>query len=333
MTQQNAPCTITEELAVRRIRQKIRQIAENPVPGTPTGRVLDDVLDTTGKMLRPKLLLLCGSFGPVFTQRFDQLCIAGAAVELTHLASLIHDDIIDDAPFRRGKPSIQGRYGKDTAVYAGDFLIARIQRRLAEESMNDTLVRLSEAVERMCLGEIGQNACRYDAATSTEHYYRNIQGKTASLFRCACGIGAALGGCPEQVVQTLEQFGEALGMLFQLRDDLLDFTSTTAQEGKVTQKDFLDGIYTLPVLFTLQTPEGAAALQPLTEKNKTGTLSPAELEQMEQQVHRCGGVERTWEEIHRYARQARSLLAQLPETDAQKKLKGMLDQLDTRKPA
>ena len=314
-----------------RVTHYIRQIAENPVSATPTGRVLDDALDLSGKMLRPKLLFLCGSFGTQFAQHFEQLCIAGAVVELTHLASLIHDDIVDEAPYRRGKPSLQSKYGKDAAVYAGDFLLARGQYRLAAEQLNDAMVRLAQAIEQMCLGEIGQSAGRYSTAVPAEHYYRNIRGKTAALFRCACGTGAALGGCTEEDVRLLEQFGETLGVIFQLRDDLLDFTSTKAKEGKQTHKDFLEGIYTLPVLFTLQHPDGASEMLALMQKNLLEPLSPAELHRMEQLVTDCGGIDHTWDEIHRHAADGYALLDRLPPCGATKKLKGMLNQLDTRK--
>ena len=125
MTERNNACAMTEESAMERVNYYIHKIAENSFAGTRTGAVLDDVLGSSGKMIRPRLLLLCSAFGPYAMERSERLCMLAAMVELTHMASLIHDDIIDEAPFRRGKPSIQGKYGKDAAVYALCFCLPR----------------------------------------------------------------------------------------------------------------------------------------------------------------------------------------------------------------
>ncbi len=330
MTERNNTCTMTEQTVIRRVRYYIQKIAENPVAGTPTGAVLEDALDSSGKMIRPQLLLTCGSFGPEFSEKLDRLCILAAMVELTHLSSLIHDDIVDDAPVRRGKASTQSKYGKDAAVYAGDFLISRVNYWLAKEGLNAAAMRLSGTVEDMCIGEIGQDLCRYRQEITAEAYYQNIKGKTASLFQSACAIGAAEAGCCDRVVEVLGEFGACLGIMFQLRDDLLDFTSSKQEVGKETHKDFRDGIYTLPVLMAMQSAEGKAALLPIMEENRSRTLTDGEIEQMEKLVCRFGGVEDTWEEIHRYGERGHRLLDELEENESVEKLRRMLDLLDKR---
>lgn len=330
MTERKMPGTLTQQMVLGKVRNYIRTMTENPVSGTPTGDVLEDALDSSGKMVRPKLLLLCGSLGPDCSERMEQLCMLAAMVELTHLSSLIHDDIIDEAPLRRGKPSTQSKYGKDAAVYAGDFLISRVNYWLAKERLNDAAMRLNKTVEEMCIGEIGQAGCRYRKDVTPEAYYRNIKGKTASLFKCACAMGAAEGGCCDEVIETLEQFGECLGVMFQLRDDLLDFTSTRQEAGKQTHKDFLDGIYTLPVLMALRQPEGRRMLEPIMDANCQGNLTPEEIGQMENIVRHLDGVEATWEEIHRQAALGHQLLDCLEANESVEKLRRMLDQLDKR---
>ena len=330
MTEQNNTCTLTEETAIRRVKYYIQRIAENPVSGTQTGAVLDDVLDLSGKMIRPKLLLLSASFGPAFSEKLDRLCILAAMVELTHLSSLIHDDIIDDAPLRRGRPSIQSKYGKDAAVYAGDFLIARINYWEAKEGLNRAAMRLAQTVEDMCVGEIGQGMCRYREDVTVHEYYQNIGGKTASLFKSACAIGGEEADCPPDVIETLERFGCCLGVMFQLRDDLLDFTSTGQKAGKQTHKDFRDGIYTLPVLMAMNSPGGKAALLPLLERNRQQGLTDAELAEMERTVHRFGGVEATWEEIRRLCAEGHRLLDTLGCHPSTEKLRAILEQLNDR---
>lgn len=295
-----AKSILTEEHMIERVRHYIREIGGTAAHRTPTAAVLEDALSSSGKMLRPRLLLECAAFGPDAYEQRERLYILAAMVELTHMASLIHDDIVDEAPFRRGKSSVQARWGKDAAVYAGDLLIARVYARGIREGLYDAVECLARTTEEMCAGEIGQAACRWREDVSIEKYYANICGKTAALFRTACGIGAAETGCPEEICKRLECFGEALGYLFQLRDDLLDFSGATREAGKETHKDFRDGIYTLPVLMALRVEQGRKMLLPLIRANRIRTLTHEEITRMERQVIACGGVESTWNEIKRF---------------------------------
>ena len=306
------------------VQSKIREIMRHSLSATPVGEVLDDVLGSPGKMLRPRLLLLSGSLGPAYESRFERLCLLAATVELTHLASLVHDDIADNAQFRRGKPSIQGKYGKCAAIYAGDLLISRIHFRLAQEKMHEAAQTLSATIERMCLGEIGQERCKYRSGVSREDYLENIGGKTASLFETACLLGAREAACTDTVCATLSALGRELGVLFQLRDDLLDFDSTQEQEGKDLHKDFRDGIYTLPVIHAMQSPEGREVLLPLMEGSREENPSEEELARMEQAVRACGGVEAAKEEIRRRGDACRALLDRLPRCGATDEMREML---------
>ena len=319
-----AECFRKTEAPLDAVHSQILNITAHSLSGTPVGEVLDDVLASPGKMLRPRLLLLCGSFGPDGEERFDRLCLLAAMVELTHLASLVHDDIADNAQFRRGKPSIQGKYGKCAAIYAGDLLIARIHLRLAQEKMDGAAQILSQTIERMCLGEIGQERCKYRSDVTREEYLENIGGKTASLFETACFLGAKESGCAEAVCETLSALGREIGILFQLRDDLLDFASAEEQEGKELHKDFRDGIYTLPVIHTMQTPEGRALLLPLMERGRCEDLGEEELMRMEETVRACGGIAAAQEEILRRANACGALLDGLPACDATDEIREML---------
>ena len=319
--------TVAGEAELGRVKEYIRRFTAHALQGTETGAVLDEVLGSAGKMIRPRLLLLTSAFGPVREERLDRVCMLAAMVEMTHTASLIHDDIVDDAAVRRGKPSLQSRFGKDAAVYAGDFLISRVNYHLAKEHLTEAAVILSETVEKMCVGEIGQDLCRYREDVSPEKYLDNIRGKTAALFGTSCLLGSREAGCTEEESEGFRRLGEDIGIMFQFRDDLMDFVSTEAAEGKDTQKDFRDGIYTLPVLLAAETEEGREALLPFMRKSREGTLSVEDCRRVTGIVL-TRGVEKARQEIHRYASEALALTEPLPDSVPRAQLRKLIGKLD-----
>ena len=319
--------TLQEEW-IDHVRFYMDVISDHSFADTEVGEVLKDATATPGKMIRPKLLLLCGAFGPFWKLKRDKLCMLAAMVELTHLASLIHDDIVDEAPIRRGMPSVQGRYGKDAAVYAGDFLMARINYFEAKEHLNVAAEILSRTVEQMCIGEIGQARCRYREDVTTEQYLHNIQGKTTALFRAACQIGASESGCSANVARKLELLGEKLGVMFQLRDDLLDFTADHTSLGKETHKDFRNGIYTMPVLMAMRDEKGKEKLLPIIRENAVRQLTDDEITDMEQAVIECGGTKATADEIAAHRDEIRTLLDEFGSHPAAVMLGGIVDTLE-----
>lgn len=313
---------------LEKVRRYIRAYTAHTLGGTPVGEVLDDAVSSCGKMIRPQLVLLAGQFGPDRDAVGDRLHQLAAIVEMTHLSSLIHDDIIDDAPERRGKPSVQSKYGKDAAVYAGDFLMSRISYHTARENMNRAAQVLGLTVEEMCIGEIGQARCRYREDVSVQEYLHNIHGKTAALFMAACRIGAEESGCEEETVGLLERFGECVGILFQLRDDLLDFISSQAEEGKQVHKDFRDGIYTMPLLCALESEEGRQALLPIMRANARGELTDGQVAEMERMVVELGGVDAARAKIRICCEEARAYMRRLPENRAVKVMERLLRKLE-----
>lgn len=297
--------------------------------GTDVGAVLDDAVSTRGKMIRPRLVLLASEFGPERKTAHELLNKLAAIVEMTHIASLIHDDIVDDAPYRRGKPSIQAKYGKNAAVYAGDFIMSRISYYITKENMNRSGVILSKTIEEMCAGEIGQAMCRYKEDVAIEEYLHNIHGKTVALFMACCRIGALESGCDEKTIQVLTSFGECLGVMFQLRDDLLDFTSDVLTIGKAAHQDFQDGIYTMPVLYALKQPGGREAMLPFLRSNVEGTLTAEQIFQMEKIVTELGGVEATWQEIESRQKHAEDMIDMLPTCEASSLMVKLVRKLGT----
>ena len=290
------------------VRRYMRLIVRNPLADTETSRIINDAVSSSGKMIRSKLLLLCGTLGPLWEAKKERLCALAALVELTHLASLIHDDIVDDAPYRRGKPAIHSKYGRNAAVYAGDLLIASVYYYQASEQLNESGAALSKAIERMCAGEIGQDACRYNEEVTIEEHLHNVKGKTAALFQVACRIGAREAGCCDALVSTLERFGENIGFMLQLRDDLLDFTADGKVPDKELHRDFLSGIYTMPLLKALEHPDAQKTLRPVIRENARRRLSSEEISDMEKNVIRLGGIDGTRAEIKTLAKKNEKLL-------------------------
>ncbi|HEX9891478.1 MAG TPA: polyprenyl synthetase family protein [Actinomycetota bacterium] len=206
------------------------------------------LLRAGGKRFRPLLLLLGGFFG----DRDEPKLISGAvAVELTHLASLYHDDVIDEADARRGIPSANARWDNTVAILTGDYLFARSSAIGAELGPGVSRL-LADTIGRVSEGQIHEveAAGRVDIDEAT--YLDVIDRKTASLIATACRLGGTLAGAPTDQVEALERFGRALGLAFQLSDDIMDLTSDQATLGKEPGVDLKEGVYTLPVILALR---------------------------------------------------------------------------------
>ena len=293
------------------VKHYIYLIANFSIKESQVGAVLDDVLNISGKMIRAKILLLSAFSGTNWKNNKERICKLAAMVELTHLASLIHDDIVDDSPYRRGKQSIQGKYGKDAAVFAGDFLIARIFYYGVVENLNEAVSILAKTIENMCIGEIEQELYHYQEDISEEKYFEIIERKTAALFQAACSIGARESVCSKELTQKLELFVKNLGLMFQIKDDILDFTSNSKDLGKETHKDFQNGIYTFPVIMTLKNSKLREILEPIMKKNKKEKLSAEEILQLEKYIISFGGIEASYEKIKSLSNINRQLIKEL----------------------
>ncbi len=241
--------------------------------------IMEYVTGASGKQLRPSLLML---FSKLEKESAEAAEFA-AAVEIIHMASLVHDDIIDDADTRRGRLSVQKKYGRHMAVYAGDFMIFAVIKNL-NVKYDRKYQRLFSSLTKLCYGELGQEAHRYNTETSIEEYISNITGKTATMFELACELGATLSTGRKSTVEAATVFGRALGILFQIRDDLLDFDCKTYLN-KPSGADFVNGIYTMPVIYALQNEEARReilaakeqAQDKLTEENSKRITSAVNL--------------------------------------------------------
>ena len=296
------------------VEKYLSEYLRDPGYGGAVGNILRDMENSKGKRLRPRLLLMASRYGKDLDPAVrERLCRLGALVELVHMASLIHDDIVDDAPLRRGLPTTQSKYGKDMAVYAGDLILSRIVQSLFRDGFYQVGALFGDAVESMCLGELGQMECRGREDVTVEQYMRNIFGKTAALCRLACIAGAVESGCSPEVLKQLEELGINFGFMFQIRDDLLDYVSDTAEEGKLTQADFREGIYTLPVLYAMQDEKTRPQISGLVQKAKDGTFGNEEAALLKALVTSSGGLARAAADMELYAERALQAIDTLPD--------------------
>lgn len=188
---------------------------------------------------------------------FDRrVILGGVSVELVHLGSLYHDDVIDEAEIRRTADSVNARWGNLRAILAGDFLLARASE-IAASLSTEIAGLLAATIAHLCEGEVGELSTAWDTSRSEEQYLSSIGGKTASLFRAATRIGALTSDQDPEAVDALGEFGWCYGMAFQIVDDILDLTATEAELGKPAGHDLVEGVYSLPVIRALDGPGGA----------------------------------------------------------------------------
>ena len=217
-----------------------------------------------GKRLRPALALCSGyaakGVGPVS----DDAITGGVSVELVHLGSLYHDDVIDEAETRRGVPSVNARWSNIVAIVAGDYLLARASS-LAASLGADVAALLAATIGELCRGQVLELQHLFDADRSVAAYTSAIEGKTAALFATACRVGGMVSAVDDPTLDALTDFGHHLGMCFQIVDDVLDVTGTDESLGKPAGNDILEGVYTLPVIHAMGSSGPGSSSEELRE--------------------------------------------------------------------
>ncbi len=232
------------------------------------------VLTSAGKRLRPLLLVLCAGMGE--PDRRD-LLRAATAIEVLHTATLIHDDIVDKAESRRGVPTTVARYGRETAVATGDYLFAEAFSELAEIGDPRLVRAFSEASEGLAAGELEQYRAN-GATVEVEAYLEHIRKKTAGLFKAACVAGGTLGGLSLRQIDSLATYGQALGIAFQMSDDIMDLVGKPGLMGKGIGTDLAEGTVTLPVIFALREGDAQTIRRVLAAPDPSPELLEAGIE-------------------------------------------------------
>jgi len=207
------------------------------------------LLKAGGKRIRPVFVLLAGQLGDYQPEKINK---AAVSLELIHMATLVHDDVIDEAELRRGKPTIKHTYGNRVAMYTGDYILARALEEISAIDHPKIHHVLSKTLVEVVIGEIGQIEDKFNWNQSLKDYLRRIKRKTAILIATSCQLGAILSGLSDKEVQYMYRYGYYIGMSYQITDDILDFTASSKQLGKPAGNDLLQGNITLPVLYGMK---------------------------------------------------------------------------------
>jgi heptaprenyl diphosphate synthase len=285
------------------------------------------MMQAGGKRFRAMIVLLAARFGD---SRDKRLVPAAVAIELTHLATLFHDDVMDEASIRRGRESGNSRYGNSVAILAGDYLFARASRILAD--LGPDAVRIqAETFARLVDGQLLETVGLRPGEDQLEHYMQVITDKTGSLIAASGRFGAMFSGLPEEMADLIADACLRIGVAWQLSDDVLDIASTSAESGKEQGTDLRQGVRTLPVLYALRGTDSGADAVRLRDLLTGGDLTDPALHAVALRLLReSPAVEEARETVRSWVTGARDLLAQLPGAPARAAFESLCDFVVTR---
>jgi heptaprenyl diphosphate synthase len=283
------------------------------------------MMEAGGKRFRAMLVLLAARFGD---PRDKRIVPAAVAIELTHLASLFHDDVMDEAALRRGHPSANSQYGNSVAILAGDYLFARASRILADLGAEAIRIQ-AETFCRLCDGQLAETVGPRPGEDSLHHYMRVIDGKTGSLIATAGRFGAMFAGAPSDVTDLIAEACMRIGIAWQLSDDVLYVASSSAQSGKAPGTDLKQGVRSLPVLYALRStsPEEARLRHLLTECDLADPELHAEALTL---LRQSPAMEEARTSVREWISGARDLVGRLPSVPARAAFEALCDFVITR---
>lgn len=290
----------------------------------PFEELLKNLSNSGGKRLRPAFTILSAGFG---NKQDDKIYNAAAGIEILHMATLIHDDIIDDAGVRRGKATVNSLYGDKMAVYTGDYLLTRAVMLLSSSLPEDRLNQIAKGIKSICEAEVEQFFSRFNLNLSLFTYLKRIGRKTSALFSFACGEGAFLSNCDHSYQRNLIKFGFYYGMAFQMYDDILNLTGNVEKTGKPKGNDILEGVITIPFILALRKSTV------FTEKMQKTILGKAieytDVISIIDEIIHLGGIDDTKKWINRYLQKARDMLEPLPSISEKEILYNAISNLES----
>lgn len=273
-------------------------------------------LQAGGKRIRPVFVLLSAKFG---NYNFQIVKDVAVSLELIHMASLIHDDVIDDAYTRRGRPTVKAKWDNKISMYTGDYILARALEIITSLNNVEAHKILSKTMVELSIGEIEQIRDKYNFEQTITNYFRRIKRKTALLISASCQLGGIAADVPRDVHIKLAKFGYYAGMAFQITDDILDFTSTEAKLGKPAGEDLLQGNITLPVLLAIKNPDVKSQIEKVNEY-----MDSDELSAIIELIKNTGAINKAMQISNLYLQKANQVLNVLPPNPTKKLLGTML---------
>ena len=311
---------IAEEL------ENIKKIIKDNVKSSEKefDEAISPLVDAGGKMLRPAFLLLAAKFGEYDRDKMHNL---GAAIEMMHMATLVHDDVVDESKLRRGVETIQHKYSKEYAVYIGDFLFCQCFIMLSGFNYSTENLRdISKAISKICMGEIRQYNIRYLRNTSLKKYIKVISGKTAALFSISFYTGAKESKCSEKTSKLLGRVGYYIGMAFQIIDDLLDYSGDTSKLGKNAQSDLIKGYYTLPLIYAMA-EDSENKISAILDNS---SLNNEDVKEITILVNKYKGIDKAQNLADKYTKKAFDYIEKLPECESKEIIKDITQKLLNR---
>jgi heptaprenyl diphosphate synthase len=277
-----------------------------------------------GKRIRPVFVLLAAKFG---NYQIDQMMNVAVPLELIHMASLVHDDVIDDSEMRRGQLTVKAQWNNRVAMYTGDFIFARALEYITNINNPQAHRILSYAMVEICVGEIIQIEDKFRLDQRLQDYFRRIKRKTALLISSSCQLGAVVSGADEKTATHLKRFGYYVGMSFQIIDDILDITSTDKELGKPAGSDLIQGNITLPILFLKDSPE----FRPALEHAISGNMTEIERLALVKRIRESDAIPKAKAISNRYLQKALKEIDSLPASPAKKSLREIALYMGKRK--
>ena len=273
--------------------------------------IILNLIHSGGKHLRPAYTLLCAQIGE--KQGGERAIDIAAAIECLHMATLVHDDVIDQADMRRHQPTVHTQYGNKFAIYTGDYLFSIAFHLIAKHAafLSDVQVKSlrTRKIGKILIGELKQLHSAYNTSVSVKDYLSRISGKTAQLFAISCYSGALSSGASEKQANIAWNMGHYIGIAFQIKDDTLDYKGDDEKLGKPVLSDIKNGIYTLPLIYTLSAYK--KELVPLLEKKDQ--ITDRELQTILSFIQEHGGIEKAEKLMHKYTEKAMLELEKLPD--------------------
>jgi len=308
---------------LQRIEKELTKFVETDYP------ILQDsaihLLAAGGKRLRPAFTLLAGKF---YGYPLEKLMPVAMALELIHMSSLVHDDVVDASMTRRGRATVKAKWGNIVSVQTGDYLLAKSLMLISKIDHPEVARILAEISVEMCQGEIQQIKCCFDVEQNLKQYYYRIKRKTALLISACCRLGALVSGAPKRQVWALGAYGHSLGMAFQIVDDVLDLTAKPSEFGKPIGGDLHQGIMTLPMILALKLSSNPSYLKALLKKvDKT----EEEVSEAIGLIKNSGAIDESMHLVDLYVLKAKRHLQDLPQVPTRKALEELAEFIRVRK--